>query len=603
MSCEEHNKSELQVTDEITAEDTGKSRKGFKVNFSLVILIVSAFLIGTYLRLYMISDQILLDDEWHGMGFAVDNSFGYIFLHFTRVGANSIPMNLYRLILLRTVGWSELLLRLPALVPGILSLVVFPVLVRKMVSNRATIIFVFLLAVSPLVIFYSRFSRPYSMYMFLSFISVLALYFWAVGEGRKFVVIYVITAVCAVYFHLFAFFIMIGPLVFIFLAKFVQNLFSVSKEKIRIAPALVHIFLAGMVVVLMLSVLLLPALLQSLTTLRRNVDRMTVESFAGLAQMLSGTSNPVLVFLWLILLIIGLTAALRKSVVLGGIILTVFAISFLAMFFLSSIYIHSPIVISRYAITIYPLSFMLIALGMDDFLRGVCLLVKGIYCKGLCNLIAAAFVIFLFLAGPLGRTYTSPNNFAHHFAFQQSVGQINWDRSFIPNIRPEILRVDREGIPLFYWHLAREPGTKTIIEHPMLVGDHFNLYYYYQHFHRKKVMAGYITKIKMGVMGSGGYVFGSVCLGQVLSRAPDKSKLKFRNLIDAGDINAVKQSGAEYIILHKNLMKEWSAPAELIRPDIFATTAYLDVLYRDNLGQPFYEDKDLIVYRITPGPL
>ena len=125
-----------------------------------------ALIVGIILRFYMLSGQILLDDEWHGIDYAIGNSFSYLLTH-SGQGATCIPLNLYRRFLLQTVGWSELLLRLPAIIAGVLSLVIFPVLVKKIFSLRVTIVFAFLVAVSPFLIFYSRVSRPYSIFTLL----------------------------------------------------------------------------------------------------------------------------------------------------------------------------------------------------------------------------------------------------------------------------------------------------------------------------------------------------------------------------------------------------------------------------------------------------
>ena len=135
----------------------------------------------------------------------------------------------------------------------------------------------------------------------------------------------------------------------------------------------------------------------------------------------------------------------------------------------------------------------------------------------------------------------------------------------------------------------------------MMLGDHFNLYYYYQHFHKKTVIAGYITKIKSPQDGLQYFVHADMYVGQVLSRVPDKSKLKFENLIDVENIDKLRQSRAKYIILHKNLSAEWSAPLQHRRPDICPAVTYLNRIYRETFGLPVYEDENLIVFRISSG--
>ena len=81
-------------------------------------------------------------------------------------------MNLYYKALLDTVGWSELWLRLPSLLAGVASLIVLPVASRRWLGLRAQSTFCGLLAVSPILIYYSRYSRPYAVVVLLTFLAL-----------------------------------------------------------------------------------------------------------------------------------------------------------------------------------------------------------------------------------------------------------------------------------------------------------------------------------------------------------------------------------------------------------------------------------------------
>lgn len=559
-----------------------------------------AFLIGTVLRLYMLSDQILLGDEWHGIDYAIGNSSFYLLTHFA-LGATSIPMNLYRSFLLKTFGWSEFLLRLPALIPAILSLAVLPVFVRKIFSRRATIIFAFLLAISPFLIFYSRVCRPYAMYMLLGFLSVWALYLWVVGGERKYACIYVAAGVLATYFHLIALVPILTALGFVFLVKLIRRLTTSFIRRVRIVPGFAQLTLAAFSVLFLLTLLLLPALMQSLTALVRDVDRMALKSLIGFACLLAGTSNKMLVGLFWVLLVVGQVMLFRKSFLLAGMFISIFVSYFLAMIILSPAGMDCPIVILRYAILLYPASYILVALAMDSFLKYFqsAKLIKGSgYGALLSSFMTAGFLAVLFFAGPLVRLYASPNNFTNHCAFQESYEPPNWDQSYITDMGPEFL-LNRKDIPRFYQRLSSELNVTAVIEYPMVVGD-FNLYYY-QHFHGKKVIAGYFTKLDIMVAEkSPGFVCSNTYVDQILSRMADTSKLKFRNMISVADIEALRHSQAEYIILHKNLMTEFSPHLHGSHNQIYKTIPHLYQIYRSYFASPVFEDNNLIVFRIPP---
>jgi len=591
-----------------------KSQDASKTDISFWLFIVLAFLLGTVLRLYLISEQILLDDEWHGMHYVIDSSFSYLLTH-SGLHATSIPMNLYHRLLLRTLGWSELLLRLPALAAGVLGLVVFPVLAKKIFSRRVTIIFVFLLAISPFLIFYTRVCRPYSMVTLLGFLSVLALYFWATSGERRYAVTYVVAGVLAVYFHLFAAIAVLTPLGYVFMVKLIR------KGQVRIVPSLRELIFAAVSIALVLSLLILPALIQSSVGTEIGADRMTLKSLVGFACMLSGTANKFMVVLFWGLLGFGQILVLRKMRLLGGIFCSVAILHFGALVIFSSDGIHAPIVISRYVTVLFPMSFVLVALGTDGILKYLqsAGLMKGRGYSGLLtNLIAAAFLAALFFAGPLIKLYTRPNNFTNHSAFQESYEPLTWEQSYTSDMAPGFI-IKKADLPSFYQWLSGQPGTSTIIEYPMEIFDLNNLFYYYQHFHKKAVIAGYVTNPDIV-----GYTIDRkppeeakprsrltylypIPIDNILSRVPDTRKLAFRNMVDVMDIEALRQQPqADYIILHKTV---WVA--EVPHPDAgnkipfymsSKSVDYLNQTYRKSFGPPIFEDHNIIVFRISPAP-
>jgi predicted membrane-bound mannosyltransferase len=168
------------------------------------LILGCAFVIGAGLRLYMLSSQILLDDEWHSICAVIGRTFLYVLTHFNLADNSNVFFNLYNLFLYRTVGWSEFTIRLPAIIPGLLSLVILPLLLRRFFNNRVSLLFAFLIAVSPFLIFYSRFSRAYSLVTLLCFSSLLLSCQWLMTGKKIFAAGFIITGVFAVYLHLYS---------------------------------------------------------------------------------------------------------------------------------------------------------------------------------------------------------------------------------------------------------------------------------------------------------------------------------------------------------------------------------------------------------------
>ena len=165
---------------------------------------VVAFLSGLWLRWYLLTDQVLADDEWHGLYYVIGKSPAWLLTHFSIPGATCIPLNFYTWLLGATVGWSELMLRLPSLVCGLLCVVAGPLLARDIIGPRRAALLGLLLAVSPLLVFYSRICRPYSAVALLAFTALLLAARWMQSGGFRPALFFVMTGVLAVYFHLFA---------------------------------------------------------------------------------------------------------------------------------------------------------------------------------------------------------------------------------------------------------------------------------------------------------------------------------------------------------------------------------------------------------------
>src|SRR5439155_14044492 len=112
-------------------------------------LLLMAILVGSGLRLYQITSQIIADDEWHAVHMARDLDFFSIASHFGDADV-SIPIALFYRLVITTVGLSEWIMRAPALFFGLLSLIVFPLLVRRFFDPVTSVLFAWLLAISPI---------------------------------------------------------------------------------------------------------------------------------------------------------------------------------------------------------------------------------------------------------------------------------------------------------------------------------------------------------------------------------------------------------------------------------------------------------------------
>src|SRR5262249_51218716 len=147
---------------------------------------------------------------------------------------------------------------------------------------------------------------------------------------------------------------------------------------------------------------------------------------------------------------------------------------------------QSAVVLIRYSIPLVPVSLLFVASGIETVLEAITLRIK--LRPALQGILAFACVIILALAGPLPQCYATPNNFTNHSAYQHHYGEIDWSHSFYSDFTPPgftlNIVISASEVSPFYKQLGDHPDGRPVVEYPMMIGDQFNPFYYYQYFHR-----------------------------------------------------------------------------------------------------------------------
>ena len=145
-----------------------EARRADRQGLGVRLAIAAAVVIGFGLRAWGLDEQILIDDEFHAFraGLRADLSAAYLFTHNTlpedRLSDFSTVLALWVRALAGTVGISEWTLRLPMWLAGGALPAVIGVVAARVGGLRAGVIAGWLAALSPLLILYSRFARPYA---------------------------------------------------------------------------------------------------------------------------------------------------------------------------------------------------------------------------------------------------------------------------------------------------------------------------------------------------------------------------------------------------------------------------------------------------------
>jgi hypothetical protein len=568
-----------------------------KDNGVFITAIGLAALLGLFLRLYLLKDQVFADDEWHCLYFAIGKSPWWLLTHFSIPGATCIPLNFYTALLGATVGWSETLLRLPSVICGILCVIVCPFLARPLIGTRPAAWLALLLAICPVLIFYSRIARPYSAVAFLAFAALLFAGHWARFGDRRSAALYLAAGVLAVYFHVYAVITVLTPAAMA-VFYFLRNRFPKKDAVLEVKPILQHWLIAGAAITVISGLLMLPAVYHVMQDKFYNVSftgALSYHSLPRVVMFLAGTREPLLMLLFLAAMVAGIFNQCRTNPWFGWMLLSLYPLHAIALLISHPDAAQSAIILVRYSIPLVPVSLLFAACGIQAAFDAVT--VRLPFRPILEMLMVLGGMVCLLVEGPLRQCYTAPNNFTSHGVYQHFYGQHDWSRSFYSDFGPPGFDMDTvvpvSEISPFYGTLAKNPDDHPLVEYPMMIGDHFDTFYYYQHFHKHPVIIGYTTDAVLPNRYSFGNIYGDTYVDQILSLAPNPSRLHFHNFIAMDDVAAMRARHVEYIILHKRFESELPQIAAPL-PDLDR----LDKKYHQQLGAPAYEDDHIVVFRL-----
>jgi hypothetical protein len=548
------------------------------------VAFAGAVLLGAALRLHGIRDQLLVSDEWHAPHAAALASVRQL-LHLITFGATSIPLNVYTRVLLDGAGWSELTLRLPALAPGLAALVVFPLLVRRLLRPRAVVLFAYLIALSPFLVFYTRYARPYSLIVLLGFTCLVASHRWAASGRLRDVAMFVGSGVLAGWVHLTEARLVFLPLLLFLILKWVPRS-DAAQDGVR--PSRRAILLAGCVAAAALAVLFLPGLLDLSQALSPIVGRAhpDAKTMLGALELLSGTANPSACALLVAFAVLGFVLHLSRDRLLAALVLLVVVASVAMVLLARPVDSDVPIVFARYVVVVLPLLLMSAAAGIDVALEWAARRspLSPASTKAVAFSAAAGALGALFWLGPLPRIHGGRNDFTNHKAFQAAYGPLGAANAYTTRLAR--LLADGGRAPAFYDRLDAETSCAAIVEYPLPIGDIYSPYFLYQARHQKRVLGGYLRGPSPGgEAGRPGVVRAEWPVDRVLAEVADPTKLRFRNLVDLDDRAALRASGACYLVVHTDLAGELEgacsggSPATLLGPD-----------YGRRFGEPVFSD-------------
>lgn len=459
--------------------------------------------VGTLLRTVGLLSQVLVGDEMHAFRAALRMRLGEALIAYPAT-ANSPPFNAWlRLLLDLGITPTELAVRAPVWLAGIALLVLAPWWIGRRLGPGVGVVTAWLVAISPPLVYYSRFMRPYAPFVLLTALATALAFDWAHRPRRATGVALAVVSVAAAYVHLLAAPVVAAVFVWLLAERFIRPAASTPAPSLRQVVAL-----AGLTAGLM-AVFVVPAWsnLLELASARRVPVEATLGDVAAALTILSGSRAIVAtVALWGLAVAGAIRLARRSPALarLAGLVIVVHAIGVPA---LSPSFIGGPQILARYLAPLLVPVLVLVAVALEP--RGGARWRIGL------GSATVGMIATLFATGPL----TSPALYESSLAWTPEV--LNVHRSVPHPVRP---------VPKLYGVLARLGGS--VVELPAravprfvaLLGD-------YQRAHGLEVRISpgdrYLSDPRLGL-----------------------------DSIVADDPPALLDSGARWVVLHRDWRKE-----------------------------------------------
>lgn len=482
--------------------------------------------LGIALRLWNLPDQVMGGDELHAVRAALAMPLPRILTTYL-VNDNSIPLTaLDRLALAAGVPLSETLLRLPMLLAGIAALAAVPRLLAGRLHPAVEIALGVLVAISPSLVFYSRFARSYMPMVLCALAAAVAFDAWWRGGPRRAAAAWAVLGALAVWLHLGAAPFVVAPWLFalgeaLLAARRRRAANSAGTSSANSAGTfsgdLRRLALAAGGLALALGLLIGPAApsLVRLLAIKQGESRATLDTVASTLLLQAGTARPWLAAAFWLLAAVGLVRLWRERPRLAAWTATLAAAQLAGVIAMAPAGVAHPLVCNRYLLPALPLVLLWVAAALAWLWQRGRLGLAGRAAR----LATVGFLALLLACGPFGDPRFRATSFMHHndlFNFTAPPGAL-----------PAPLD------PVSPYRLIAAGGRGgAIVEAPWPSAWSFNRsFYVHERVHRRDVLvAPYEDELL-------------------------DPRLAFRHLV-APEPEAILASRAGWVVVHQNLARE-----------------------------------------------
>jgi len=533
-----------------------------------LFLALCALALGAYLRLDQFTVQVLIDDEWHAVHKLINSSPGQIAASFGWADY-SIPLTLFYWLEASLFGLSELAMRWPMMVFGLLTLALLPLYVYRAIGPRPALLLCFLLAISPLLINYSRIARPYALTLLLGYCAYWAFYrYWLCDRRRGlYGAVYGVSAALSAWLHPISVVFVVSPL----LVEAVAALLAIRK---RGGETIIRLLILGVPSAVLIGVLIFPPLfLDPLAiTGKTAVHTPDWSTLVGVWFIWLGTDSHVAALGAVVLMALGLPA-LWRNMVMTRAVLTGLLLTLAVVLYAQPAWVHHSPTLARYLLPAVPLLLLALAVGsvrIAHSLRGLTGRRHGLAELAICSVP----IVTLALSSPLPTLLRAPNTNTAH-----SLYQFDYRNASNPTVEYQ------SRIPLspFWSRLASLPKNSLAIA---AAPWYFESYDWdaprWERISGQRVLPGFLI---------------GVCMQRRAGEPPYGGRFQLRNAAYLGQPDDLLDKGVDLVVLQKPYRQHRDGLSFVLGED----TQHCEASLRKRFGSPLHEDEFIVVFGVATG--
>lgn len=520
-------------------------------------------LAAAWLRLWQIDLQLLIDDEWHAIHRLMQAGYGEILLSMGHADY-SIPMTLLFRWLAEHFVLNDILLRLLPMSFGLATVVLVPALCSPWLDRRQRLVLAALIAISPLLIHFSRYVRPYSLSVLLGFSAMILLWCWWQEGGRWKAIGFAVAATLAAWLHALTALFTGAGLVWIAASA------ALRWQRGGDRRDLLRVLMLGAVTTAACCVLVLPPLLSDPHSIAVKAGKHSIEGQTLLRswELILGVGSPLLAAMLAVPVLVGAWQLLRQAPGFLGYWLWQLAVAVVALELIGPEWIHNALVLVRYTAVAQPFVLALLAMGLvvlgDALLRTTD---AGRH-SGTAAGLALAVVAGLYFSGPLPELYRGINQFTNSVRYQL-------DYDFERVIYHELM--GHLELPEAYRRMAAEPGQWEIVETAWHFESHNTPIHQYQPEHGLPIRIGMISGLCVD------WTWGEI--------KPDSDqRIELARMQFLSDLIEQGPDQNLFVVFHKQ--------AHFAHSRTLPDTAECQAAFRETFGPPWHESAGQTVFRL-----